>query len=125
MRKFFIYSLLIGSALVWTKNFVRSGKFDAFLVAHPQPAVTPRVYYMEAQLFYWNGQYERAQVFLTRILKEFPKSTLVTDASYQHALCYEKLQNKAEAAREYQEFLEKHPDSPRADLVRKSLEFLN
>lgn len=98
---------------------------DSVSVTFPNYAILDEVYWIEAEIFFLTGQYEKGILQLTRIIDEYPNDVLADDAFFRRAEVYEINLNQPERARDYYlEFLKRFPGSVYAAEARKRYRIL-
>lgn len=100
-------------------------KTDSVWVTFPNYAILDDLYWLEAEIYIMNGQYEKSLERLTRIITEYPDEVLADDASFKIAEIHEVYLNQPDRAKElYLEFLNRYPGSVYAAEARKRYRIL-
>lgn len=93
---------------------------DSIWVSFPNYAILDEVYWLEAEIFFKKGQYNRAIERLDKIIEEFPTDVLADDAFFRKAEMYQEQFGQPERAQNlYLEFLNRFPGSIYAAEARK------
>lgn len=124
MKQFALFVLaIILAAFAW-RDFVGSGRFLAYLDAHPNRKGT------SSMLFYLGSYYEvfqkdqKALDAYDRVAARYPRSRYGEKAQFGVASSWERMKRWDKAREEYEEFLEKYPGSRFATSVRNNVEIL-
>jgi tetratricopeptide (TPR) repeat protein len=100
-------------------------KYDALLKRFPNHSLTDEVYWAKANIFYRQGQFEKAIAELKRIGEEYKEDILADDANFLMGRIYEEnLKDKAKAQELYLAQLTKFPGSIFSVEARKRLRLL-
>jgi len=78
----------------------------------------PQAAYLEASESYQDKNYQMALTKLREFTSRFPYSNLATKAELEIADCHFKLEQFAEAAAVYEEFMKLHPKHPEVDFAK-------
>ncbi len=117
--------LSVDEALVSGNLASSSSPEDSVWVTFPNYAILDDVYWIEADLFAKNKDYEKSIALLDRIINEFPDDVLADDAFFKKAELIEKHLHQKERAQElYLEFLNRFPGSIYAAEARKRYRIL-
>lgn len=66
----------------------------------------------QGKIAIFDKNWEGARTIFQRVIQEYPQSTLVPQAYYYIARCYQFQSNEAEAIRAYDVFMQKYPNEP-------------
>ncbi|MCS6973033.1 MAG: tetratricopeptide repeat protein [Cyclobacteriaceae bacterium] len=93
---------------------------DSMWVSFPNYAILDEVYWLEAEIFFKKGQYNKVIERLDKIIDEFPTDVLADDAFFKKTETYEiQLGQPDRAQTLYLEFLNRFPGSIYAAEARK------
>ncbi len=92
--------------------------FMALVVAAGMAVVVPaqagrdQVLFNDAKIMIFDKKWEEARNVFRRLISEFPESTVVPQAHYYVARCYQFQGKQEEALQQYESFLKLFPDEP-------------
>lgn len=124
MRKFVLVCLLLFGAAYLINDFVVSGRFEKFMDTHPNEHINPAVDYYWAMLASLANHNIPAKYHALRVMEKYPESPYAPKAWVEIINMLYDEENRPRVIEEGNKFLEKYPDHPRADLVRKKIVFL-
>lgn len=124
MKKLLLAALLLGLGYWGATDYVRSGKLERYLDAHPAPVRNAAIeYYWGAALRYTHHP-ESAQYRFRRIIKKYPETPYGPMAWFDFITMLDDAGNRPAVLAEAELFLEAYPDHPKAALVRKKVHVL-
>jgi TolA-binding protein len=124
LKQFALFVLAIVLAALGWRDFVGSGRFLAYLDAHPHRKGTA------SMLFYLGSYYEvfqkdqKALEAYERVADRYPNSRYGEKAQFGVGSAWERMRRYDKAREEYEEFLERYPGSRFAVSVRNNVEIL-
>ena len=124
MRKFVLVCLIIFGAGYLVKDYVVSGRFERFMDTHPNASINPAIDYYWTVLASLADHRESAKYHAGRVLEKYPESSYAPKAWAERINVLYAEDKKNEVLDEGSKFLEKYPDHPRAEIIRKRILFL-
>lgn len=121
MRKFVLFVVILVGLIILLKDFIKSGQFDKFLDAHPNPRINTRVEY------YWGiglvliNRYHSAEYRFLRIIKNYPKTKYARYAWLELIEVYDSSNQIKMLSDTIKMFLEIYPDDPTAEKLKRRL----
>ena len=123
MKKFVLTLLILGSIFFWAKDFVKSGKFEKFLDTHPNPVLNQRIEYIWGMALNMAGHEASAMYRLKRAATKY-KVPGAADALAEYIQLLEDDHQRDKVVELSTIFLEKYPDSDKAETIRKKLSYI-
>ncbi|HBU69075.1 MAG TPA: hypothetical protein DEE98_01685 [Elusimicrobia bacterium] len=118
----FIFAVIIlFFSAVW---FAKSGHLQAFLDSHPNTVVNPQLEYYWAVGLELSGREDSAVRRYARVLEKYPDSEYAPLAWFASIDYFDSMGNRPMVTEEGQKFLDKYPDHPKSELIRKKLEYI-
>lgn len=121
MRKFVLVCLILFGAGYLIKDFVVSGRFEKFMDTHPNEHINPAVDYYWAVLANLANRYTPAKYHALRVMEKYPDSPYAPKAWADIIDMLFDEENRPRVMEEGNKFLEKYPDHPRAEIIRKRI----
>ncbi len=99
-------------------------QFRAFLRANPKSELADNAQYWLGEIYYSQGDYNRAIIELNEVLLKYPQGDQVPGALLALATAFANSGDKIDARLILQKLINDHPDSEEAEAGRKQLEAL-
>ena len=107
------------------KNYVKGLEvFQRFLKLHPKSKLADNAQYWIGEIYYVQGQWEKAAIQFQKIKKNYPGSDKTAAALLKQGLSFEKLGEKESAISRMKKVVREFPDSEEARIARKRLKKL-
>lgn len=101
MKKFILFIILLVCAVVWSKNWVSSGRMDNFIEQHYYPKLTPKILFGLAQFYYLIQQHGTASHYYKWIINKFPDHPQILKIRWELGQAYEEIHRKDLALEQY------------------------
>ncbi len=101
MKKFIIFIVIVIGGMVWLKDWITSGKMDAYLAAHPNPKVTPHILFGLGEFYFVAQEHKPAAYYYKWILDSYPKHPRRDRIHWQLGRSYEEIGKRGEAMEQY------------------------
>lgn len=125
LKKFFIFCAAVGVILYFLYNFILDGTCEEFILEHSQSSWAPGSLYYLGNLFIVFQANDRAEEIYEVVIDTFSDTSYYESAYYKYfRLAATNSKRKKKAIERGRKFLNEFPDSPRADVVKKRLNFL-
>ncbi|MFH1282763.1 MAG: tetratricopeptide repeat protein [bacterium] len=124
MKNFTFFLLIALGLIYYGKHIVESGKFQNFLDVNKDYILVEQVQYYVGYFYYLKSQYRKSIKHFDNFVKLYPKSRFRESVDYTVAVCNEEINNRQEARRLFEEFLDKYPDAEKRSLVIKKIQIL-
>lgn len=95
--------------------------FQNYLVRYPTGVQLPEVHYYLGECYYADDRHLEAVGEFQYVAREFPESRLVPASYLKSGLCYVVLEESNLAQKNFNELIEKHPDTEEAKQARDEL----
>ncbi len=89
--------------------------FYKILELYPTDSSVAGTLFMTGRSYYWERDYERAIVYLSRVAKEFPETLYGREGLSFNGACHVRLGKNSEAAKIYEQYTVMYPDGERID----------
>lgn len=124
MKKILLAALLLGLGYWGVTDFVRSGKLERYLDAHPAPVRNAAIeYYWGAALRYIHHP-ASAEYRFRRVMKVYPETPYAPLAWFDLISMLEDAGNQSAVLTEAELFVEAYPDHHKAALARNKIHIL-
>lgn len=124
MKKLAVFILVILGALIWFNSFARTGKLEAYLDAHPNASLNSRIEYYLALLTDIANKNASAENRYRRIIAVYPDTGITASAWSNMIELIDKRNDRNLVLQESTKFLEKYPDDPKAEIIRRKVEVI-
>lgn len=101
MKKFIIFVVIVIGGMIWLKDWITSGKMDAYIAAHPDPKVTPQVLLGLGEFYFTVQDHKSAAYYYRWILDSYPKTPRKARVHWQLGRSYEEIGKRGEAIEQY------------------------
>lgn len=98
--------------------------FRTFLETHPNHKYAANAQYWLGEVYYAQGEWEKAILEFDKVRKKYPKGEKVAASILKQGFSFEKLGSKKEARVLLEEVVERFPGTSEASLAKKKLEAL-
>ncbi|MFQ5427598.1 MAG: tol-pal system protein YbgF [Thermodesulfobacteriota bacterium] len=95
--------------------------FKRYLSLYPRSRLADHARYWLGEIYYTNGNWERAILEFDRVIKEYPGGDKVPAALLKEGFSFEKLGSKKEARLLLERLIEKYPKTPEAKIAKERL----
>ena len=124
MKTIFWGIVAVIGATIFFFTSLKTGQLLRFLDEHPHPRVVPPVHYYIGAGYYVLGNFQDSTTFFLRIRDRYPESRYAEDAFFNYLDALEEMNAPGPQLVEgYRVYLEKYPESPRTEMIKKRLEF--
>lgn len=110
--------------MFFSVDFVRSGKLERFLDAHPNPRLNSAVEYYWAILLDLSGRKESALYRYERVKDNYEKMNYAPMAWSNMITIYFEDNKRSVVMEECEKFIEKYPGHPKVELCKKRINFI-
>ena len=124
MKKFTLFVALVLALFYGVKNLIISGKFERFFERNKEIKLIENIQYRIGVAYYVKSEYGKAITHYQKFRKLYPKSKYDEDVDFYVASSYEESIKRQEAARLFEEFLKKYPNSVRVKIVENKVLYL-
>ncbi|MFQ5354786.1 MAG: tol-pal system protein YbgF, partial [Thermodesulfobacteriota bacterium] len=95
--------------------------FKRYLALYPRSKLADHARYWLGEIYYTNGNWERAILEFDRVIKEYPGGDKVPAAILKEGFAFEKLGSKKEARLLLEKLTKKYPGTPEAKIAKERL----
>lgn len=124
MRKFVLFVSIVVLIFLLLKSFVQSGRFEKYLDKHPNTELNSRIEYFWGVGLRLMGRGKPAEYRLRRAMERYPDREYGGYAWLQLIELYDDTGPISRVKEEIQKFLEKNPDSPESQRLKKRLDVI-
>jgi TolA-binding protein len=121
MRKVIVFICVIAAALVWFVDFVHTGRFERFLDSHPNASRNATIEYYWATLLDLAEHDTSAMYHYRRVFEKYPRNSYAPRAYFEFVQILDNAGNRSVVLEQCEKFLEKYPDHPKAETIRKKI----
>ena len=128
LKKYIIFCIITGTFLYWSFDFIDSGKCEDFILEHSESIWAPGSLYYLGNLFFILQNKDRAEEIYETVIEFYPDTQYYEPAFYKYffiASYRRKKPGKREAVRRGKTYLAEFPESSKADVVRKKINFIS
>jgi outer membrane protein assembly factor BamD (BamD/ComL family) len=124
MRTLIILAIIVGLGYLTVTNYVRNGKVEQFLDAHPATLRNAAIeYYWGVGLRYTH--YDQAAIFrYRRVIQKYPDTAYAPLAWVDIIDMLDEQKDREGVFREVAQFVVNYPDHPKVEYLRKKVYFL-